>query len=356
MLFDSMIQVKQLVITNERHLRRLGQIVNFLKYRLSKKSILLKYEPITLSIAVTDRCNLNCDMCHAHSKHIGNFEFKHSPTKDVDFNLFKNFVDKFNKALNITMIGSGEPLLNNDFYKMVEYGTRVMKMRVSTNTNGMLLDGETIKKLLRSKLNHITISMNGNNEVEFNRMTGMGRESFKKILENITSLVSEKRKLNSNITIGLNFIIDKENYKKIPLMIILGETLGVDSVNFINFLPTPFPGFTAKERCIQINDIYAINFIDSLKKNKYKVRVVWPNPINLSGRKICEEHFTKLRLDGDGNIGGCTIKLLNLEKNGKYYDKDVWNNEYFQRMRSIFIDTENDRRLEPCRICPNSSS
>jgi len=155
--------------------------------------------------------------------------------------------------------------------------------------------------------------------------------------------------------IELHFIIDKENWKKIPAMIRLCEELNVDVATFANFLPSPFNGYTVEERCITIDDMQAVKFIDNLKNKQYNIRVNFPIPINFNERKICNSHFTNLRVDGDGYVGGCSTMLLNLENNGKYYDKDVWNNEYFQRMRSIFLDFKNDRRLEPCKNCPLSS-
>ncbi|SNQ61096.1 radical SAM protein [Candidatus Methanoperedens nitratireducens] len=347
-------RIKRYILTTEGHPHRCSQILNLIRYKFSKKSIILRYDPITLSIASTDRCNLNCDMCHAHSKHIGDFEFKHKSTIDVNFDLFKDFVNKFNKALDITIIGSGEPLLNIDFFKMVDYGTRIMKMNVSTNTNGVLLEKAIIEKIISSRLSQITISVNGDNQEEFHRITGMPIEIYRRIIENINSLVSKKIQTKSKITVGLNFIIDKENYRRIPLIIELCEKLCVDSVYLINFLPTPFPGFTADERCLKDNDIEAMDFINNLKKKKYKVDVVWPVLLDNNKRKICEQHFTTMRLDGDGNIGGCAVMLLNLERNGKYSDKNVWNNRYFKLTRSIFLDHKIDRRPEPCKICSRS--
>jgi MoaA/NifB/PqqE/SkfB family radical SAM enzyme len=304
-------------------------------------------------------------MCHRHSSYISNYEFSARSTKDVDFALFKSFVNKFNKAFSIAIIGSGEPLLNKDFFRMVDYSAKEMRMDVFTFTNGMLLDEEMIEKIIRSGLRRITISLNGDDEEEFKRMTGMPKEVYKEKLKNIKSLISKKKarerecarkgERNSGLEIGVSFIIDKENYKKMHSMIKLGEELGVDTVSLSNFLPAPFPRFTAEERCITTEDTDAVNLIQNLKNNiksdKYSVNVILPIPLNFEKRGLCKTLFNTLRVDGDGNIGGCTIILQNLEKNGKWYDEDVWNNEYFRRMRGIFLDQKNDRRLEPCRVC-----
>jgi MoaA/NifB/PqqE/SkfB family radical SAM enzyme len=99
-------------------------------------------------------------------------------------------LNKFNKAIAITLVGSGEPLLNKDFFKMVDYGARIMKMDVSTNTNGILLDKETIEKVVSTRLSIMTISVNGDSEEEFNRMTGMQGELYSKVIEKKTKKIS----------------------------------------------------------------------------------------------------------------------------------------------------------------------
>jgi len=44
-----------------------GQKWNYIKYGFSKKSEVLSYDPVTISIVGTTRCTLSCDMCPTHS-------------------------------------------------------------------------------------------------------------------------------------------------------------------------------------------------------------------------------------------------------------------------------------------------
>ena len=111
----------------------LHQKLNYLNYLYSKKGKILRFQPITISIVPTGRCTLNCDMCPTHSKKIpDDYHHVQKPTRDMSFDTFKKVVDKFNKALNVQIIGSGEPLLNKDFFKMVEYAADKKHMKVKS--------------------------------------------------------------------------------------------------------------------------------------------------------------------------------------------------------------------------------
>lgn len=331
--------------------KTIGQGINQLKYMLSKKTTILSYDPLYLSIASTDRCNFQCNMCQSHSKIIRDFPFKHKPCKDVDFDLFKKFVDKFRNAIAVSIIGSGEPLLNKDIFRMIKYAKNVRKMSVSIFSNGSF-NSNLIDQILMSGLDSINISLNAHNANEFERMTNMDKKYFDVIVDNIEQLVKWRNLLKIKLGISCSFIIDQINYKNIPDMLKLSAKLGIDGATFVNFLPSPFPGFTLDERCLTTNNKEAINFISNLDLSKYKLTIILPEIIDTSGKwRLCDSHFTTLRVDGDGNVGGCTVMLLNLEGNGKYYDNNVWNNEYFQRMRRIFLNKNEDNRPPPCKCC-----
>src|SRR3990172_4794259 len=136
----------------------LYQIINYLKYKYFGKSEYLRYLPIHLSVSSTDRCNLKCDFCHVHSPNVGDFDFKHDPCPDINIKMFKEIIDRFKHAVSVSIIGSGEPLLNKDFYKMVQYAKK-MRMLVRTSTNGIFPKNH-LDELINSGLYEVEISLN----------------------------------------------------------------------------------------------------------------------------------------------------------------------------------------------------
>ncbi len=269
----------------------------------------------------------------------------------MSFEVFKNIVDYYKEAVNISLVGSGEPLLNADFFKMVNYAKTVRHTRVTSLSNGLFNENK-MRLLLNSGLDSISISIKGYNQEDFQRLTGVDKTIFEEVIHNTRQLVTLKRNAQSRLDIFGSFIVDKQNFQYINNMIELTQDLGMDKVKFDTYLPYPFSGFTLEERCITSQDIEIVNFLKNINYKKYSIDVRPLRILDLDrpGR-MCHSAFTSIRVDSDGNVGACNVKLLNLENNGKYFDDEVWNNEYFKNMRHIFLKNNPNIISEDCLTC-----
>jgi len=331
-----------------------SQKLNYARYRLARRSTSLKYNPVFISIVATSRCNLKCRMCPTHSAAIpDSYPYRQSPARDMDFDTFKEAVDRFRDAISVNIIGSGEPLLNRDLFRMAEYASLRRKMKVKTFTNGILL-GEKAAEIADSFLDGITVSINGHDAAEFNRLTGMPEASYGDIYRGTQKLIERRNRAGSKLKVKLAFIVDRENYKNIDGMIDVARRLGVDRAHFCNFLPCPYEGFTAGERTLTSDDKYALDAIRGAYgrvEKPLRKKIVFPLILDRNSRgKKCGTHFSQIRIDGEGNVGSCSVMLLNMEGHGNFRDKDVWNNEFFRKMRGKFINDEEETD-PPCREC-----
>jgi len=330
---------------------------NFLRYFFSQGGPVAAYQPITLSIVATGRCTLACDMCPTHSRLVpADYEHTQKTKTDMEFEMFRDIIDRFDKALAVHIIGSGEPLLNKDLFRMIEYAAR-KRMLVKTISNGTLLSEDGVmEKILASRLEGITISINGHNRDEFSRMTGMKSAVFDDIRRNISELIRKKRKTGSRVKVKLSFILDSVNIHALDAMITLALELGADHTFFCNFLPAPFDGLRPEERVL-FDDAHLPVLRAAyrrLRRGQTK-RFTFP-PLLKRGMKImkcCDSHFSQMRVDGGGNVSSCSMMLLNMENKGKYSDRDAWNNEFFQMMRRRFIDTQAPLP-DPCYHCTSN--
>ncbi|TAN42077.1 MAG: radical SAM protein [Nitrospirae bacterium] len=333
------------------NLPSLSQTYNYLKYKLSKPSEILKYGPLMLSVNVTSRCNIKCDFCHVHSDNIGDFEYKHRVTPDLSYDLFEEFVDKFSDAVSISLIGSGEPLLNKDFFRMVEYSKK-NKMLVSTSTNG-INSSQHIKEILTSGIDVFEVSINGFDEESFYLNTRQPKEFFGRIVDFVKELVKQKKIYRSKTQIVLTSVIDRNNYIQTEATVFLAESLGVDKIAFQQFLPTPTRGYTPNERCMFTSDTEIVDYFKNLDLDKYAVGISLPQLLSANYR-VCNSHFELMRIDGNGRVGGCSVMLLNNDDNGYFSENDVWNSDYFVEMRKGFLSGNPDNYLFPCKYCASS--
>ena len=333
-----------------------AQKLNYIKFLTSRRTEVLAYDPVTISIVATNRCTLSCDMCPTHSGIVPK-EYEHAQknVKDIEFGMFKKLIDRFKNAVAVHIIGSGEPLLNKDFFKMVDYAAS-KSMVVKTFSNGTTIE-KNMDNLLNSKLDGITISLNGHNSSEFARMTGEDEDVYKKIYEAVKKLVHERKKRRSRLKIKLSFIIDKFNWRFIPDMIRTAVDLGVDHVFLCNFLPAPYESLKAQERVLTphegvIRELGALFAgLEPAIRKKITPPVLVDTKKNLNS---CETHFTQIRFDGDGNVSSCSMMLLDMTGHGNYKDEDVWNNDFFKGMRRAFLKGSTQDLPSPCRVCPDN--
>ena len=144
------------------------------------------YPPIKLWIETSSRCSLECRLCINKNLPI-------NEKKDMGFNLFKKIIDQVKHyVFEVNLFHRGEPLLNPDIVKMVEYAA-LSKIKISLYTNAVLLTVELSQRLMKSGLDLITFSFDGyTKEVyEKNRCGAV----FEDTLENITGFLKEKKKL-----------------------------------------------------------------------------------------------------------------------------------------------------------------
>jgi MoaA/NifB/PqqE/SkfB family radical SAM enzyme len=333
-----------------------AQKLNYARYLMSAKGEALAFGPVTVSIVATTRCTLCCDMCPTHSRLVPrSYAHAQRSTKDMDLGMFREIIDRFSAAMNVQIIGSGEPLLNKDFFRMADYAA-LRGMTVKTFSNGTTI-ADNMAAILASRLDGITISINGHDAAEFTRMTGMDGAIYGEIRRSAGRLVEERDRARSKVKVKLSFIIDNHNYSKIPKMVETSLALGVDHTFFCNFLPCPSGGLTAGERVLMSGSRVRAELAAMMARYPASVRRKFTMPLLVdegAAANRCRSHFSQIRFDGDGNVSSCSMMLLNMEGNGHYRDAELWNNDFFRRMRRTFISGDERLLPEPCRVCPDN--
>ena len=166
-------------------------------------------------------CNLRCVMCPRGGANGLINEGKGL----MDFNLFKEIIDKFVKEkVSIDEIGIGnwgEPLLNPALPKMINYAVNTLqpvfmeskgKIKIGTNLNYLTDPIE----LLESGVTDILFSTSGMTQDVYSRNHKGGKADV--VLKNIMQLVDIKRKRNiENVSLEMifhDYIYNKEDAEK----------------------------------------------------------------------------------------------------------------------------------------------
>lgn len=273
--------------------------------------------PMSLGIEVTNACNLKCIMCHRQvmTRKIGY----------MDFGLFKECVRQAIE-MGVKMIvpfNYGEPLLHPKLVEMVEYiKTQSRETIVKVNTNGVLLNKEYARGLMRAGIDEITFSLEGCTK-ESHEKIARG-SNYEKVLANLMDLINMK-KGNEGPQIRVCMVRMEETVFEIKRFIRRWRPL-VDSIS-IHDMNTGYG--TLKDRRV--------------KKNPLKRKVP------------CRELWLKLQILWNGDVTVCCIDYDGKLKIGNMQNDsltDLWFGSKINRMREI----HQSREFEKIAICNRCDS
>lgn len=110
--------------------------------------------PLHVDFETSFRCNLNCPMCFR--PHIERKDWN-----DMDLNLYKKGIDECakNNLYSIRLNWRGESTVNPHLIDMVAYAKEKGIKDVSFLTNGLLVDKNYAKELIKAGLDYITYSV-----------------------------------------------------------------------------------------------------------------------------------------------------------------------------------------------------
>jgi pyrroloquinoline quinone biosynthesis protein E len=139
---------------------------------------------------------------------------------------FRKILDRFPTVLKIKLQGIGEPLLNREFFALVEEAVR-RGIAVEVTTNGTLLTEENCPRLLDSGLTAIFLSVDGATAETFERIRkGAKFVRVTKGIRRLTTMRAGRRVPAIHFwTVG-----QAANVQEIPAVVRLAKDLGVDSV------------------------------------------------------------------------------------------------------------------------------
>lgn len=162
----------------------------------------------------------------------------------------------------VTLSGGGEPLTYPhivDVFKML----RDRGVELSLISNGQLLSGAVAEQLYEARW--IRISFDSPNEEEYLRLRGLHGDEFRIVTSNIKNFASKKSK---NCTLGVNYVVSRENYHRVYEAAKLLKELGVDNVKFAAVIKNT-PGYHNEIKDDVISQIHRA--AEDLSSNTFQV-------------------------------------------------------------------------------------
>ncbi len=290
---------------------------NYQEYRLlwselpqSKK---IREYPLLVDLELASVCNLKCPMCYTITD-----DFKRKVRKGfMDFALFKKIVDEIaGKVYALRLSLRGEATLHKDFIRCVEYAKKKGIKEVSTLTHGGTLSLDFFKQLSDSKIDWITISIDGVDE-QYDKIRKPLK--FTDTLKRLQDIKQYK---------------DKNNLVK-PIIKVQGIWPAI-RVNPTKYYETIAP----------LVDLVAYNpLIDYLRKDS---EIVYEE--NFS----CSQLYQRVVVGSDGKVMMCSNDEDGEKIIGNAYEEtiyDIWHGDKLNKIRELHNEYDGFKKIDVCRAC-----
>lgn len=177
-------------------------------YYYPRFSILEEY-PVHVDIELSSYCQLKCPMCFRINRPIAN-------QGNMRFETFRKIIDEISgRVYSIKFTGRGEPLINKEFSRFMEYLKDKRFGEIAIITNGQLMKEETMHSMIDNGMDRVAFSIDGlKDEYEEIRAPVKYEEIFG-IVSQLYELRERKRKRKPLIRIqGVKTFIETKKEKE----------------------------------------------------------------------------------------------------------------------------------------------
>jgi len=273
--------------------------------------------PITISLELVNRCNLDCIMC---------LENQHTqPRAELSLDDIKRILDEgqANKMPSIELGLGSEVMMYKDIKEVVKLVKKAGILDVFFSTNGILLNDEIIEAIIDNKITRVKISLDAATEETYKKIR-RGAPSLKITEDNIKKIISWKKKKNSRLPIiRLSFIVMDINKHEITKFIDKWKN-EVDYIDFQKLIDFSYVG-------------------EQLSLDKIKQEVIKDS--------FCAYPFYSLNIWANGDVSPCCTfygKDLIVGNIHKQTLKEVWDSKKMQTIREQIYN----KKFNPvCQKC-----
>lgn len=194
------------------------------------------FAPLRIQLEVTGVCNLKCNFCFQKEG------YKHGKN-ELDFREIISIIDQLPRFTLLTFSG-GEPLLRKDIDVIIKYALD-KKHYCNLSTNGVLLNDNIIKSIVRKGFLAVSVSVDGVGKVH-DELRGVP-QTFEKVRNNLIFFSAYKRKEKKKFPLlDIKTVITNKNIDNLPELYNFCEevkadffTLSLLKKNQVQFNPFP---------------------------------------------------------------------------------------------------------------------
>ncbi len=199
--------------------------------------------PRSICWDITAKCNLKCSHCYNEKKYNHQKSELQELTKEAAFKVVDSLESYGFEYIHFL---GGEPLLSPILFDVIEYAKK-KRWKISINTNGTLLNENSIKEILELGVDQVAVSLDGCSATTNDKVRGLG--SFYTATKSLKKLTDLKKKYKSTLQVQIVWTLTDINLVEIKELPDFIDSLEVDML----VLTTLFQCGAAEDNWERIN-------------------------------------------------------------------------------------------------------
>ncbi|MCP4675773.1 MAG: GeoRSP system radical SAM/SPASM protein [Deltaproteobacteria bacterium] len=174
--------------------------------------------PLIINWTLTNQCNFCCQHCYSRA----------DTNDDLDTDTILRLIEKAANAKVLSLnFGGGEPLLREDLFEIIRFATD-LGLAVSMNSNGFIIDRQTVFNLKASGIKKVGISIDSPKAAV--------HDAFRKTEQSHARALYALVHLNdAGIETSVSSVICKINSNDLQGLMDMAISVGASSINFHDF-------------------------------------------------------------------------------------------------------------------------
>ncbi len=190
--------------------------------------------PETVSLTITNACNLRCRMCGQWSEE--GYMRRSAPRAEMGLADWKRVVDETaDHGLKLLLLRGGEAFLYPDIIPLLEH-IRSKGIFAAIDTNGTQL-GRYAADLVRIGNLHLTVSVDGPEEIH-DSVRGV-KGTFQKVRESLARLAEEETRSGTALSKSITFTVSPYSYRGLGALPDVARDLGIGSICVVAYYYFP---------------------------------------------------------------------------------------------------------------------
>ena len=248
----------------------------------------LKHVPRLIFWELTKRCNLACIHCRAEAH---NDFYEDELTLEEIHRVMDDIARHYKPIMVLT---GGEPLYRSDIHEIASYATS-KGFKAALATNGTLIDESTARKIRRSGIERVSVSLDGKDAPSHDGFRGISG-SFDLALQGIACL------RDAGVEFQINTTISKRNADDIAEILSLAEEVGARALHLFMLVPVGCGVDIAESEMISKEKYEALLnwFYEKSKATKLELKATCAPHYYRILRQRAREEGRKISFETDG--------------------------------------------------------